>query len=867
MRARAAFGVIVAAAVLASTPAGADPLAQELILEVRVGRRIILSEALLAYERNARIYLPLMEMAESLEFPIEIDPAEAYAEGWYLSENRRYSIDARRGELVREGKPSEVDLGAFIDSDLLQLGELYVAIDVLEKLWPVRMLVDMAALAVMVEPEEHLPIQSRLERERSREMQLARRPRLRDLSVLPNGYRRITPPVIDWESDLRLENDGSTGRHAMNAVHDMLGLGTSWYASVERIDTTLRFTDLRLTLRRSIAVDNLVRGVEDVQAGDVRLPGLRLVEGAMRGRGAVISSFPAYEADAFDRTTVEGNGVPGWEVEIYRNNELLDFQVVSPDGRYRFDEVQLVIGVNRLRVVQYGPQGQLRERIEQIIVGNEMAPPGEFRFRLGALEAGRDLLPVGDDPTDPTGLTLNVETAYGLNQRVSIFSRYNRVPTEQGERNYMMLGLAGTALGGYGQLEINRDAEGGTAYDLQFARSFALHSLSSGVTFYDGFESPLAGFGTSRTKLRARARLDSLVPTPLGPMSVMVQTNHRALTSGFGETQIELRQSMNGRPVRVTHAFDATFLDGGQDRSEGSLSLSTGTGRLRVRAGVDYDVTPAADVSQASTTGTYTFDERWVVSSTVRHDVADSITSTGAVVSRDFGVVLLGMDGGWTTEDDFNVGMRLGMSVGPIADGSYGLTSAARTTQGAFRARVFIDHDHDGQFGPADTVLPDVRLWVGAQRTRRGTDAMGQILVADMQALRSQPVRIDETSLEDPYWVPVHKGCALVSRPGAVPEIVLPVLETGAIDGVVRLADNGREVPGMELELVGSDGDVERTATSSYDGFYVFERVRPGRYTIRTSADDRFAIEPVDVDVDVDDPFVIDLGLRAHRPL
>jgi hypothetical protein len=431
----------------------------------------------------------------------------------------------------------------------------------------------------------------------------------------------------------------------------------------------------------------------------------------------------------------------------------------------------------------------------------------------------------------------------------------------------MLLGLAGTALGGYAQLEINRDAEGGTAYDVQFARSFGLASLSSGVTYLDGFESPLAGFGTSRTRLRARARVDALIPTPLVPVSVMFGTTHRAQQSGFAETQLESRQSLSLRPVHLTHSTDTALLNGGTDRSEGTLSMSTGTGKLRVRAGVDYEVMPATEVSQASATGTYTFAEQWVVSSTVRHELTDSVTSTGAVVTRDFGVLLLGMDGGWTSENDFNVGMRLGMSVGPGADGSYGLTSAARTSNGAFRARVFIDHDHAGVYSPDDTVLPEVRLWVGAHRTRAATDAMGQILVADMQSLRKQSVRIDETSLVDPYWVPVHKGFALVARPGAVPEILLPVLETGAIDGVVRLADNGREVPGMDLELVAADGTVERTATSSYDGFYVFERVRPGSYTIRTSPDDRLAIEPVSVAVEVEDPFIMDLDLRAHRPL
>jgi hypothetical protein len=51
-------------------------------------------------------------------------------------------------------------------------------------------------------------------------------------------------------------------------------------------------------------------------------------------------------------------------------------------------------------------------------------------------------------------------------------------------------------------------------------------------------------------------------------------------------------------------------------------------------------------------------------------------------------------------------------------------------------------------------------------------------------------------------------------------------------------------MPGVELELVGPDGAVVARAMSEYDGFFLFERVPYGRYTLHLSKDSERALGP-----------------------
>ena len=105
----------------------------------------------------------------------------------------------------------------------------------------------------------------------------------------------------------------------------------------------------------------------------------------------IASSFPLDLPSGYDRTVIEGDALPGWEAELYRNDALLDYQVIPGQGQYRFINVPLLFGTNILRVELYGPQGQRREVVKRLYVGPGAAAPGQGYWRFSLSDANQTL--------------------------------------------------------------------------------------------------------------------------------------------------------------------------------------------------------------------------------------------------------------------------------------------------------------------------------------------------------------------------------------------------------------------------------------------------------------------------------------------
>ena len=94
---------------------------------------------------------------------------------------------------------------------------------------------------------------------------------------------------------------------------------------------------------------------------------------------------------------------------------------------------------------------------------------------------------------------------------------------------------------------------------------------------------------------------------------------------------------------------------------------------------------------------------------------------------------------------------------------------------------------------------------------------------------------MDESTLPDPFLMPVKKGLVLTPRAGITTEIELPVAPTGEIEGEIQGLE-GVPRAGVELELVDPTGNVAAHTFTEFDGFFLFERVPYATYRVRLAA-------------------------------
>ena len=150
--------------------------------------------------------------------------------------------------------------------------------------------------------------------------------------------------------------------------------------------------------------------------------------------GALISNAPLGRQSEFDRHRFIGDLLPGWEVELYRNNVLIGYQAEPVNGQYDFQDVPLLLGSNYFRLEFYGPQGQTRTEEVRFDLDQSLTREGDQHYRAS----------VTGDEIDGERAVLQYDA--GIAKRVSVAANLASIPLDEsdGQRlqhNYVNAGL------------------------------------------------------------------------------------------------------------------------------------------------------------------------------------------------------------------------------------------------------------------------------------------------------------------------------------------------------------------------------------------------------------------------------------------
>jgi len=820
------------------------------ILEMRLND-IVLSEGLVGYVDNSTLFLPLGQLADVLEFPISVDPANGQASGWFLGENRLFSLNVTWREAVIEGRRGTYDPR----SVEVHADDIYVDSRLLSRWFPVDLRYDLSNSIVKAESREPLPIEARLAREESRArlagQQDAERPAYDELDV---PYRWFDWPFIDFSTEGGYSSDPDTGetwvaRYNALFTADLLKMSANVFLAGDDNDG---LSQARLRLGRTDPRGELFGPLHatEFSIGDINSPKTTLVSNSRFGRGAEVSSFPIGRDGEFSRTNLIGDLPLGWDVELYRNEVLIDFQSARADGRYEFIDVPLVYGVNVLRLEFFGPQGQRRTDVRRVLVDSGQVPKGKINFRLAATQQDEGLFDVDDNDVVTAESQLDGEgryfaqLEYGLTRNIGLAAGASSIPLLSGRRTYgtagFRLGLANT----FSELDLVRDNEGGTAGKLGMQVVLPANlSLLLEHSEFRGFISEDADDVNGLLERRSNLRLDGVLSPPVLPrIPFSVTARHEEREGDYRETEITNRLSMGIRMVALSNTFTWQDVDSAGVETEtanGSLLVGGRFGRANIRGEMRYDVEPESRVSAGSLTGDWYFGADMSARLSVqRQFVAPARTVYGAGISRTFRYASFGLTGEYGSDDSASALLTISFGLGrDPRTGSWFASARPVAEQGAVSARAFLDHNLSGVYDEGDEPIAGARFQTGSGMTREATDENGVTFIASLPADGEVDVTLPPRNLIDPYWVARPQGYTMTPRPGRAAIADFPVVTTGEVDGTVYLVRDGvrKEVSEVALQLLNEAGDIVQEIKTAYDGFYLFESLLPGQYSVRVS--------------------------------
>jgi hypothetical protein len=821
----------------ATAPAwSADP-DEQFILDVDI-RQLRLGDTVRAYNPPEGPCVVLGDFLTALDVPMRIDLTQERASGWAFKETNRIVIDyaakqasygVHKSEPIAPGTIRETPEGWCVQTEALA------------RWFGIGVKPMTSGSVLMLSSDQKLPVEMAMERQQ-------RAGRIHhasfDLSRLPQvrvPYRMWRAPALDF-----VVSGGITYRAGDGVRVDRQ---SSVYAAGEiahlsydaQVTTTNKGKPSLLRLRafRSDPDGHLLGplkathfGFGDVEGFDSSLTGT-----VAAGRGAVVTNRPLTARTAFDRTRVEGDLPTGWEAEVYRNGELLGF--AKPDGsqRYVFDDIQLLYGENTIRIVLYGPQGQVREREQNYNVGLDSVPKGKTWYWIGANEPGRDLVTLEKPPDDlqqpKAQATASVE--HGLDARTSV-GVLARAMLIGDQRLTFVEGTVRRSVGGaLAEVSAARESNGGSAAHAQILGKIGSVYVNAEALIANDFHLR----GSKEESLReGRIALDA--PLKLGKAMIPAHAEAHLIDRADGSRVLEaaarLSASIDRFNLGTELRYHKDYVPAGPAPS-GELKLgllgSGHIGDVRLRGETDFDITPGARFRSAELSAYWTATEQSDWEGVLAYDGAAHRARARLTHILRLDSMAIAVSGEAASNGDVAVGFNLNFSL----DARHGITLSRRPLAegGMVHATVFRDLNDNGVLDAGEPLEKGALITTGSRQAERKTDGNGSVMIGGLTAYAPVPVGIDVTSLNDPMLTPEKALQVVVPRPGIPADVQIGLVGGGSVEGaLMKSGELGFE--GVDLELVDAAGKVAGSARTDFDGFFLFDRVPYGRYSLRVSA-------------------------------
>jgi hypothetical protein len=876
-KAAALLGLSIGAAG-ASTPVttaaasawAADP--EELfLLDVNI-RQLRLGDGVRAYNTPEGTCVVLGDFLTTLDVPMRIDLTAKKASGWAFKESNRISVDygamaatyAGKSEAIAPGTIRETPEGWCVETSALT------------RWFGIGVKPMTSGAVLLLQSEAKLPVE--LAMERQKRAQHLRKASF-DLKSLPQvriPYRMWRAPALDFVVSAGVTYRASDGvkvdrQSSIYAAGEIakLSYDAQMTTNSRGVPNALRVRAFRSDPEGALLgpLHATHFGVGDVEGFDSGLTG-----SIASGRGAVVTNRPLAARAAFDKTRFEGDMPAGWEAEIYRNGELLGFAKSSGSQRYVFDDVQLLYGDNRIEIILYGPQGQTRSRQEMINVGQDNVPKGKTWYWAGFNQPGRDILTLEKPPdsrTQPKAqATASVE--HGIDDRTSV-GVLARMMLVDDQRLTFVEGTVrrsvGTAL-----IEVGaaREATGGTAAHAQLLGKVGPVNVSAEAIIANDFHL----HGGERQSVRdARIALDA--PVKIGRTVIPAHVDAHWTGRKDGTSQLDAAARLSANMDRFNLATDLHYRrqfapSGPAPPAEVNWGL-IGTGRVgdvRLRASTSFDVAPRTRFRTAELSAYWTASDTVDWEADLSYDKASRRGLARLSHIRRLNSMAVAFTGEAASDGSLAFGVNLNFSLDP----RHGLSLSRRplAQAGAVHATVYRDLNDNGLRDPAEPLEKGALVTTGTVQADRPTDDRGAVTIGGLTAYSPVAVGLDETSLADPMLVPRKALQVVVPRPGVPAEVQIGLVGGGDIEGAV-IKSGGLGFEGLDLELVDHSGTVAATARSDFDGFFLFERVRYGHYTVRIASASATAAKvaaQLNVQVQVSpDKSVVRLGAVRVAPL
>ena len=818
------------------------PDGEVLLFQIRLGKKMKLDIPLLGKVQNGQIVLSLRDFIGALEFPIEFDPDKGTANGWYIRQNKIFRLDLASRTVQSDHGTFTLPANTAIDDD-----DLFFTTAQLEAWFDIKLKADASSLDLYVESTMPLPIEERFARRNLKLQNNRQGPPT--LPTAPENRQLIDFPFIDVSTNSRYDRPGSgadsTNRHTAS-IRTTGDLAYGTLTTQSQLDKEDRLRSLRANYKRQSLEPELLGplNARRYELGDlttVRMP----IGTSRQEQGVRVTNIHPIRNFLQPSTDISGTTFPGWDVELYRDNQLLSFQSVGDDGLYNFTDVSLFGSDNNFRIVAYGPQGEVQEEALYIPVDSQRLAQNGSAYDVSLTRQNVQTYNKVT-PQDPDKGSAHFNALYeqpiGKNTAATVGVESLQRDGEQ--RSTLQAGVSTTLAGTLLNMNTAVDNNGETAAELVARRDFSKNRFRNELKVYSDLYD-LDNGDLDREILQNAFSVEGPVPFAKNLNPYYNLTANYTKTSNndvFAGANAGVNANWNSMAFSQNFDYGRDILDQGPS-TDRLHSLSSVTGLIhgyRLRLLSDYEIKPESNLDRVALSMQRRITPQIELGADLERRIDPDLTTASTYVNWDSGHGRISPTISYNSDNDFAamLNTRFGIAREPLS-GKIKVYDTPVASNGSVSAFVFLDKNGDGIFNNDDEGLPDVVVAAPQNGGREITDENGYAFLKRMQPYRLTDVLVDRSSLQDPAWIPGFEGASIIPREGYAESLQFPILMSGELDGTVYTKNrNGTKQPlrSVTLSLYNPATGKSIETTTESDGFYLFSQIPPGTYYLNIDA-------------------------------
>ncbi|MCX6250478.1 MAG: SPOR domain-containing protein [Bacteroidetes bacterium] len=355
--------------------------------------------------KGLQVYLPITDIFDFLKIKNSPSPDYDSISGFFITQDAKFLVDRTVNKIYFRDKTFELTSDDLIRTET----NLYLKSTFFGQIFGLDCSFSFRNISVTLKTKLELPAIREMRQEQMRKNIRNLQGEIKADTTIPRHYPFFHLGMFDWAIISNQQVNGPTDTRVSLSLGSVLAGGEA-DVSFNYYNTNA-FTEKNLFYNWRFA-NNDFHVFRQISAGKFGAQSISSVYAPVIGMQ--ITNTPTSFRRSFGSYRLSDHTEPGWIVELYINNVIVNYQKADASGFFSFD-VPLVYGNSDIMLRFYGPWGEERSRMQKLSIPYTFLPPHKLEYSVNG--------GIVDDPILNTRFGRAVVN-YGVTRRLTVGGGY-----------------------------------------------------------------------------------------------------------------------------------------------------------------------------------------------------------------------------------------------------------------------------------------------------------------------------------------------------------------------------------------------------------------------------------------------------------